>query len=85
MFRSRFRLHGWPWLLRGVARQIVGELLWMLFLPAGLLGHLFGYRRLIVRTEHIGHLAAEVDTFLKEQRWACCPHDTGSSPPQAVV
>lgn len=73
MLRTRFRTYGWSWLLRGVARIFGSELLWMILLPAGLIGHLLGYRRLIVRTEHIGHLAAEVDTFLKELRLGRMP------------
>lgn len=41
--------------------------LWLLLLPATLILHGLGYRRLTVITGRIGHLAAEIDSFLKAQ------------------
>lgn len=70
---------------RGLAKTVLLRLfsegatllLWILLLPATLLLHAMGYRRLTVITGRIGHLAAEVDCFLKaralgelpERRW----------------
>ncbi len=41
--------------------------LWLLLLPVTLILHGLGYRRVTVITGRIGHLAAEVDSFLKAQ------------------
>jgi putative glycosyltransferase (TIGR04372 family) len=38
----------------------------VVLLPAALVGHLLGYRRLAVHTFVVGHLASEPDCFLKE-------------------
>ena len=40
---------------------------WVCFLPITIVGHLAGYRRLTVIGERVGHLAAEVDCFLKKR------------------
>src|SRR5689334_12161346 len=40
---------------------------WIILLPLSILMHVLGYRRLTVITQHIGHLAAEVDSLLKDQ------------------
>ena len=40
---------------------------WLVFLPATLLLHIVGYRRLTVFVDRIGHLAAEPDCFLKKK------------------
>ncbi|HRY85189.1 MAG TPA: TIGR04372 family glycosyltransferase, partial [Candidatus Omnitrophota bacterium] len=65
---ERWRQKGWAWFFSGLARRVVIELLWLVFLPVSLLGHLLGYRWLYAQTWHIGHLAADIDTFLKESR-----------------
>lgn len=41
------------------------SLAWLVLLPATLILHLAGYRRLTVLASRIGHLAAEPDSFLK--------------------
>jgi putative glycosyltransferase (TIGR04372 family) len=46
---------------------LASALLWAALLPLALLLHAAGYRRLTVLTERIGHLAAEMDSFLKER------------------
>ena len=52
-----------------VARRICSTLgafvIWVLLLPLTLILHFLGYRCLTVITGRIGHLAAEVDSFLK--------------------
>lgn len=65
---TRLKQRGFGWFLTGLSRRCGLELLWLIFLPIGFLGHLLGYRRLYVQTWHIGHLAADIDTFLKEKR-----------------
>jgi putative glycosyltransferase (TIGR04372 family) len=71
--RQRYREHGALWAVSGIARKLGTELLWLILLPGALLGHLFGFRCLNVRTEHIGHLSAEPDTLLKEIRLGHVP------------
>lgn len=53
-------------LVRRVLRRGVRELGWLLCLPLAALLHLAGVRRLDVRVEHIGHLAEELNTLLKD-------------------
>ena len=69
----RLKQRGWGWFFWGFARRCGLELLWLVLLPLGFLGHLLGHRRLYVQTWHIGHLAADLDTFLKEQRRRLLP------------
>ena len=73
VIRERLKQRGWGWFFTGLLRRCGMELLWMIFLPAGVLGHLLGFRRLYVQTWHIGHLAADIDTFIKEQRLGLLP------------
>jgi len=65
LLRARLRRQGVLWLagrlLVGSARAIG----WVVLLPATLILHLAGWRRVLVFTDRIGHLAAEVDCFLK--------------------
>lgn len=68
MARQRYRERGALWAVSGIARKLGSELLWLITLPGALLGHFLGFRCLNVRTEHIGHLATEPDTLLKELR-----------------
>lgn len=52
---------------KGALRQLAQTTVWVALLPLTLALHLAGYRRLTVLTQRIGHLAVEVDTFLKRQ------------------
>lgn len=54
-------LSGW------ILKRIVSEIVWLLLLPLAVTGHLLGFRRYPANTSRIGHLAAEVDAFLKDQ------------------
>lgn len=65
---ARARREGPWWTIRELIVRSGVWLGWVLLLPATCLGHLLGYRRLPVSTEYIGHLAAEVDCFLKLSR-----------------
>jgi putative glycosyltransferase (TIGR04372 family) len=73
VIHSRFKQEGWGWFFSGLVRRCGMELLWLILLPLGLLGHCLGYRRLCVQTWHVGHLAADIDTFLKEQHLGFLP------------
>ncbi len=46
----------------------------LLALPVTIPLHVAGFRRLPVITQRIGHLTAEIDCFLKEQRMGQLPH-----------
>lgn len=54
-----------------ILKRLVSEctqlLAWLVMLPLALVGHALGYRRLPVITSRIGHLAAEIDCFLKSK------------------
>jgi len=43
------------------------QLIWFVFLPISLLFHFMGYRRLIFNDNNIGHLAGDLNCFLKEK------------------
>src|SRR3972149_6825178 len=51
----------------GILRSVAESMLWLVLLPLTAALHLAGYRRLPILTERIGHLAAEVDCFLKQR------------------
>lgn len=53
------------WTIKEIFKRIVHWLLFTLFLPITLVGHFAGFRRLPVLTSRIGHLASEIDCFLK--------------------
>jgi len=48
-----------------VGRLFRDTMIWLAFLPVTCVLHLLGFRRLTVITSRIGHLAVEVDCFLK--------------------
>lgn len=73
LIASRLKTRGWGWFFSGLVRRCGLELLWLILLPLGVLGHLLGFRRLYAQTWHIGHLAADIDTFLKEERLGFLP------------
>lgn len=54
-------------LKRGV-RELAYLGIWIAALPVTLVLHIAGFRRLTVITQHIGHLAAEMDCFVKSRR-----------------
>lgn len=66
-YASKIRKIGLIGLSGWVLRRIVSEIVWVLLLPLTLAGHLLGYRRIPANTSRIGHLAAEVDAFLKDR------------------
>lgn len=70
---SKLKQQGLIWLSKRLAYRLRQELGWLLFLPFAVLMHVLGYRRVTVRVEHIGHLATEVDTFLKAQQLNLLP------------
>jgi putative glycosyltransferase (TIGR04372 family) len=66
--RRHFRNKGFLWAVNGLVKRLVMETLWLCLLPVALFGHAIGYRCLNVQIEHIGHLAVEPDTLIKELR-----------------
>jgi putative glycosyltransferase (TIGR04372 family) len=66
VFLTRYRENGISWLFKGLLKHVVIEASWVMLLPISVIGHVCGYRKLNVRVEHIGHLALEPDTLLKE-------------------
>ena len=63
---NRVRDEGGFWAIKELALRALLWLAWSSLLPLSLCLHLAGYRRLAVTTQRIGHLAAEVDCFLKK-------------------
>lgn len=61
----RVRAEGFLWATKKVYQVGIYFFFVVLFLPVGFVGHICGYRRLPVITSRIGHLAGEVDCFLK--------------------
>lgn len=72
-FKTRLRIFLEGARQRGLFITVTGRIcstlgafvIWALLLPLTVTLHLFGYRCLTVITGRIGHLAAEVDSFLK--------------------
>lgn len=56
-----------------ILRKGAVELCWILSLPLSIILHLSGIRRLNLRVEHIGHLAEEINTHLKERYLGLLP------------
>jgi putative glycosyltransferase (TIGR04372 family) len=73
VFRNIFRKRGVLWVVRGLFKHFALLGLWIILFPFSLVLHIVGVRRLTVRVEHIGHLAGEIDCFLKERRLARLP------------
>ena len=88
--RSRLERAAREGLLRSMASLLewmASALVWILALPATILLHLSGYRRLTVHVARIGHLAAEPDTFLKARALGEVPPAKYflAAPPAAVA
>ena len=66
-YRERFRQQGVGWGVARLFKQATFVIGWFVLLPITLILHFIGYRRVTVFTDRIGHLAAELDCFLKEQ------------------
>jgi hypothetical protein len=65
---KKIRVVGLAWTARWIARRLALEVLWLALLPATLVAHLLGYRRVPMNVRRIGHLACEFDALLKEQQ-----------------
>ena len=70
---DRFRRNGFLWLIRGFVKRTLLVASWLVMVPISLPLHLIGFRRILIRTEHIGHLSAEFDTFIKEKDLGLIP------------
>ncbi|NBO21143.1 MAG: hypothetical protein EBU97_04240, partial [Rhodobacteraceae bacterium] len=59
---------GLCWTAKEVALRAGLWLVWLCLIPVTLPLHVAGFRRLPILTQRVGHLAAEVDCFLKKVR-----------------
>src|SRR5271156_1241861 len=66
-YREQWRRQGPAWAMMRLVRRAITIVAWLALLPITLVLHWIGYRRVTVFTDRIGHLAAEIDCFLKEQ------------------
>lgn len=60
-------------LVSKLALKVLGIFVWVMLLPLTVFLHLRGYRRVMVFTDRIGHLALEPDCLLKEQALGLIP------------
>lgn len=86
-YQERLRQEGAIWLITRVIKRLWIVLAWTLLLPVTVLLHVAGYRRVTVFTDRIGHLAADVDCFLKEKALGRLPDRRWFilAPPQRVA
>ena len=63
---NRARDEGFWWILKEISMRASLWIVWLCLIPVSLPLHLLGFRRLPILTQRIGHLAAEVDCFLKK-------------------
>lgn len=68
VLRNNIQTHGIAWVTKKLVRRALMELAWVCLLPVAITLHFAGVRRALVRIEHIGHLAAEIDCYVKEKR-----------------
>ncbi len=66
-YREQWRRQGTGWVVTRLIRRAIAMVAWLVLLPMTLVMHWIGYRRVTVFTDRIGHLAAEIDGFLKEK------------------
>jgi putative glycosyltransferase (TIGR04372 family) len=66
-FRTRLQQQGIKWMAGRLIKRVMVGVGWFVLLPVTLGLHLIGYRRVTVITDRIGHVAAEMDCFLKEK------------------
>ncbi|MGH6893857.1 MAG: TIGR04372 family glycosyltransferase [Dongiaceae bacterium] len=66
-YQERLRQRGLLWLVSRIVKRVAIAVGWLLLVPFTLVLHLSGFRRVTVFTDRIGHLAAEIDCFLKEK------------------
>lgn len=66
-YREWLRQRGYWWLFTRLIKRAAICAGWLLLLPITLVLHAIGLRRITVITDRIGHLAAEMDCFLKER------------------
>jgi len=67
VLRSRYALYGPKWFFSRITKRFIYLLAWCALLPITFICHLLGYRRVMIYPDRIGHLAVEIDGFLKEQ------------------
>ncbi len=63
----RIHRQGFPVVFLKTVARLISVALWLLLLPLTIILHLAGFRRVMVFTDRIGHLALEPDCLLKER------------------
>jgi len=63
---NRARDEGFWWTSKEISIRASSWTVWLCLVPVSLPLHLLGFRRLPILTQRVGHLAAEVDCFLKK-------------------
>ncbi len=70
---SKLRALGFIWFFKEVSYRLLQELGWLLLSPCAFFAHLLGLRRVPFLYQHIGHLAIELDTFIKARHLGLVP------------
>lgn len=70
---NNIKKNGFMWALKRILVQSTQDIVWVTLLLFIMPLHLLGFRQLLIRTEHIGHLAAEFDTLEKLKRLGLLP------------
>lgn len=73
ILHSRYKLYGPVWVLTRVFKRLFYFAAWIVLLPITIILHLAGFRRVLIFTDRIGHLAAEVNGFLMERELGLLP------------
>ncbi len=64
---NRAKVEGLLWTLKELVKRSILWSVWLFLVPIALLLHLVGFRRIPIFTHRIGHLAGEIDCFLKKK------------------
>ena len=73
VLRDNVTKFGSIWALKKLMYRGLKEFAWFSLLPIAVTLHLLQFRQLLIRTEHVGHLAAEFDTLEKLKRLGLLP------------
>ena len=70
---QHIKSNGLGWALKKIILRVLKELAWVFMLPLAICLHILGIRNLLIRVEHIGHLAAEFDAHVKAKELGLLP------------
>ena len=66
VIKNKFFLFGINWLISRIFKKLIYFIFWIFLLPITIIFHLIGFRRVMIFTERVGHLAAETNCFLQQ-------------------